>query len=496
MNSLLPSRLPRTSRSLRRLVDLPLRTRGTTHLVALLVLPLPAGPVRALALAKFEPARGCYIGAFVEKDDQVRGDYTAFERLTGKKHASYFTYVGYGRPFPAQWVRKVKAAAAAPHIALEPNEGLARVKDDAYLREWAQAAYRADCPIFLRFASEMNGAWSAYHGNPPLFRAKFRLVHDVMARFAPNVAMVWTPFATPQRNIPDYYPGDDYVDWVGVNIYSVYVHNGDPTRPAAHEDPVAFLRFIYDLYADRKPIQVSEFAATHFCRAVQRSTESFAVAKMKRFYQAIAEEFPRVKMINWFSFDSLRHGIADNDYSLTDNEAVLKTYRRLIASDYFLTSVAYDRDKYRLPQHPGEVSGPVLVAATSPRVPPPLPDVRPPAPTLGLTPEWTEADWVSLLSRVGGNATQTSGLRLIGIRPGQVVRGTVELRVALPPHVEAVYAVLEVDGRAVHATNIKPFRFTFAPERLVAGPHRARIIVTDRDGNDHPSRPVPFQTAK
>src|SRR4028119_981722 len=74
-------------------------------------------------LAKFEPAKGCYIGAFIERDDTVRGRIDEFEEITRKKHASYFTYVGYGCPFPGDWVAKVKATGAVPHIAMEPTIG-------------------------------------------------------------------------------------------------------------------------------------------------------------------------------------------------------------------------------------------------------------------------------------------------------------------------------------------------------------------------------------
>src|SRR5687767_9194495 len=55
-------------------------------------------------LAKFEPERGCYVGAFIELDHIVNGKIDEFEKLTQKKHASYFTYRGYGMPFPKEWV--------------------------------------------------------------------------------------------------------------------------------------------------------------------------------------------------------------------------------------------------------------------------------------------------------------------------------------------------------------------------------------------------------
>jgi hypothetical protein len=185
-------------------------------------------------------AKGCYIGAFIERDDTVRGRIDEFEEITRKKHASYFTYVGYGCPFPGDWVAKVKATGAVPQIAMEPNYGLDEVRDDAYLRAWARDAARTRVPIFLRWGSEMNGPWTKYGKDPKQYVEKFRLVTKVMREEAPNVAMVWTPFSEPTRTIASFYPGDDHVDWVGVNVYSVYVNNGDPLRPAWQRDPLDF----------------------------------------------------------------------------------------------------------------------------------------------------------------------------------------------------------------------------------------------------------------
>ena len=111
-------------------------------------------------LAKWEPRSGCYIGAFIEREPTLHGDISLFEALTKKKHASYFTYVGHGSPFPTEWVESVKAQKAAPQIAFEPNGGLDKVQDDEYLRKWARDAAKAQCPIFLRWASEMNGPWT------------------------------------------------------------------------------------------------------------------------------------------------------------------------------------------------------------------------------------------------------------------------------------------------------------------------------------------------
>ncbi len=299
-------------------------------------------------LAKFEPAKGCYIGAFIERDSNVKGNIANFEDATAKKHASYFTYVGYGRPFPLGWVRKVVRSGGAPNLAFEPNEGLDKVVDGPYLRHWARDAARAKVPIFLRWASEMNlmGARKRYGGTPDDYREKFALVSKIMKQEAPNVAMLWTPFAKPTTNINDYYPGDEWVDWVGVNIYSVYVHNGDRNQLAADEDPVDFLRFVYETYSSRKPIHISEYAATVECRGTGEQTVDFAIAKTKRLYDALRDEFPRVKSVNWFCLDTIKTGLANNDYSLLSNGRVLAMYRQLIANDHFLSQVYFDPNQW------------------------------------------------------------------------------------------------------------------------------------------------------
>jgi hypothetical protein len=297
--------------------------------------PVAAGE----ALGKFEPPTGCFLGAFVLRDVNIHASMTRWEELTGKGHASYLCYVGYGKPFPAAWVRDVRKIGAVPNIALEPNSGLGNVHDDHYLRGFARQAAESGGPIFMRFASEMNGPWTRYHGDPLRYRATFRLVSRVMREEAPNVAMVWTPYCTPLRPIPDYYPGDDAVDWVGINVYSVHHHDGDTNHPAHREDPAELIQPLYDLYADRKPIQISEYAATHFCTACGEYTADFAMDKMIRMYRSLPARFPRVKMIYWFSFDTASDHAAHNNYAVTDDPVIRDTYRRLVAPDYFLPRI-------------------------------------------------------------------------------------------------------------------------------------------------------------
>jgi len=440
-------------------------------------------PGVALALAKHEPESGCYIGAFVERDRPIQGDYGKFADVTRKKHASYITYVAYGRPFPTEWVSRVKAAGAAPHIAFEPNNGLKAVKDDAYLRQWARDAYAAQCPIFLRFASEMNGNWCAYHGDPKLYIRKFRLLHSIMAKEAPNVALVWTVFSTPRGNIPDYYPGDDFVDWVGINIYSVYVHDGDITRAAYKEDPIEFLQHIYMQYADRKPIQISEFAATHYCRASSKATVDFAIEKMNRLYGTVRAQFPRVKNINWFSYNTVAAGLADNNYSITETEPMLLAYREAIKDNYFLTSVPFDPEKFQvvkpaLPPLPPEIS---LESVEPPAIPP-----RP------VTPEQEQRDFEKIIGAHGAVVTSMSNISVRGLADNSSLSRAREVMVLVPRYINVRFIMFEVDGKTVGVTNRAPYTYILRRDRSDDGEHTFQVIVEERDGGKHVVGPIRF----
>lgn len=292
--------------------------------------------------AKNEPEKGIYLGSYVLQNDTIKFSMNVFNRISGKKHASYFKYVGYGRPFPHEWVEQVKSVGAVPHIAWEPNNGLEKVKDDKYMRDFAKAAGKANVPIFLRYASEMNGDWTHYSGKSKLYKEKWKLVYSVMKQEAPNVIMVWTVFTFPDYNIQPFYPGDEYVDWVGVNLYNVIYHNFNKSSRADHEDPLKLLDYVYNLYSYKKPIQISEYGVTHYTSADGKYYVDYAKEKLERLYGNLPSKYPRVKSIFYFDvnkIDKTPNGLRINNYLLTDNQEILKTYSRLIQDERYLSHV-------------------------------------------------------------------------------------------------------------------------------------------------------------
>ncbi len=388
----------------------------------------------ASELALLEPERGCYLGAYIDLENDVDADPLTFEQAMGKQHATYLHYVGYGRPFPTRWVKKVKALGAIPCLAWEPNSGLDQVKADSYLKNFALEAGALDTPLFLRFASEMNGPWTAYSGDPALYKRKFRLVSQAMRRFAPKVALVWTVSATPFDCQRLYYPGDEYVDWVGIDIYAVPPELGSAKESASAPDPRYYLDKFYRIWAKRKPIQVSEFAAAYRDSGSDKSAEAFACEAIRKLYNSLPMRYPRVKAIYYFSMNTIAHNRNTKNYSLLESAQVLDTYRSVIASEYFLS-------RY------GQVA-PVNFRR------------------LKEVPFGASKDSVSL-----SGCKPPEGPWLKGVREGAVLVGRNRLTAELGEPELPRYVIFYVDGQAALVTNRKPYTFSLDAADYSEGPH-------------------------
>ena len=298
--------------------------------------------------APLEPKTGAYIGAFIDRDDALQvifpGDNfqthrfpSEFESRVGRRLGSVFTYVKWGN-FPKKWLQMCKEQGVIPQIAWEPDN-LNDVKDDAYLRDCEAFLSDLQWPVWIRFAGEMNGDWTPYHGNPALYRQKFALVHRVLHGGSARVATVWCVNAIPLGNIDDYYPGDANCDWVGVNLYSAPFADNDRTREAFGQSPLSLLDPIYRQYSARKPIAICEYAASHQAKLDMKMRPDFAIEKMSLLYGALPLLYPRVKMISWFDANNLVHaepGRQLNNYRLTELPPIQNAFRDLTASPYYL----------------------------------------------------------------------------------------------------------------------------------------------------------------
>jgi hypothetical protein len=139
-------------------------------------------------------------------------------------------------PFPLTPLEKIRLHGAIPLFSWNSGAGgggdqakfgLAELRAgryDRYIRSFARSAKAWGWPFFLRFNWEMNGSWfpwgAGVNGNKPgEFVSSWRRVHRIFEEEgATNVTWVWCPFVG--RDLRQFYPGDRYVDWTGLDGYN------------------------------------------------------------------------------------------------------------------------------------------------------------------------------------------------------------------------------------------------------------------------------------
>ncbi len=278
-----------------------------------------------------EHAAPVLLGAYVSPDGRhwAESGVTALERRLGRGLAIDHRFKHWNDPFPTAADAWDHAHGRIPMITWEPDTtslgAIASGADDAGLRARAEAVARDRRPLLLRFAHEMNADWYPWdgvrvgapgtHDGPARYVAAWRHVHAVfVAAGATNVRWVWSPN---HRSIPAaawndaarYYPGDDVVDWVGVDGYDRL--SGRPATFASLFGPVL------STFAGHKPLMIAETA-----------TDRRDPARARRFVddvrRAIDTGTPRVDAVVWF--DTAKQG---HDWRIGGTDAPADAFRRL-----------------------------------------------------------------------------------------------------------------------------------------------------------------------
>src|SRR5262249_48553137 len=107
------------------------------------------------------------------------------------------------------------------------NRNIAGGAFDGYLRSWARAAKAWGKPFFLRPNHEMNGNWYPWgtgagnpnNNTPEEYVAAWKHLHALFdAEGVTNAVWVWCPNVG--LSMGEDYPGDGWVDWVGLDGYN------------------------------------------------------------------------------------------------------------------------------------------------------------------------------------------------------------------------------------------------------------------------------------
>lgn len=330
------------------------------------------------------PASGAYTGAFIAGDEEaVTEDNVSLENIEEfesgvGKHQAIIAFSSYWgeQSFPAEAIHIVSAHGSVPLIFWSPwdrpyleTKGPDRFRLDAilagrwddYIDRWADAAREHGGPLLVSFCNEMNGNWFPWSGSlygagekletpaggyagPELFKQTYRRVVDrVRARGAHNVQWVFhlnnfSEPVEPWNTFANYYPGKDYVDWMGLSVYGQQFPDGE------WKDFDSMLKPGYDELAKvdpDKPMMVTEWGVGEFPRRDNAKRSGGDKARwIAEAFETMRLEFPRIRAaIYWHERWQNSAGASAGFYSnlrVNSSPAALKAYREGIAVPFWL----------------------------------------------------------------------------------------------------------------------------------------------------------------
>jgi hypothetical protein len=187
----------------------------------------PAAPFDVSAL--LHPS-GRMLGVVDDKSSWQYDIVKTFGEQAGRAPDIREYYSSWGDDFDPEGATFLWQHGQLPMLALVPSDtALADIGggyDDAYVRQLAQQIASYHGPLALSFAGEMNGPWNSWgpnHAKAADFVAAWKHVHDVFHEAGvTNVVWTWSPHVVDTgttAKLRPYYPGDAYVDWVGLIGY-------------------------------------------------------------------------------------------------------------------------------------------------------------------------------------------------------------------------------------------------------------------------------------
>ncbi|MFA9424345.1 MAG: glycoside hydrolase family 26 protein [Sedimentibacter sp.] len=212
-------------------------------------------------------------------------------------------------------------------ITLDILEG----KYDDYLDKLALGFNEYDFPVLFRLNNEMNGEWVWYSAHrvgkdTDLFIACWRYIYDrFKEKGVDNLIFIWNPN---ELSFPDfsynnylcYYPGNEYVDVVGLTAYNTgNYYNGETWRSFSE----AYDHFYFD-YAKRfkQPMMITEFSCA--------STGGEKSLWYDNMFASI-NNYPRIKLAvlwNGQDYDLSKMGkTVSRNYRIDLEEAVINSIR-------------------------------------------------------------------------------------------------------------------------------------------------------------------------
>jgi hypothetical protein len=262
--------------------------------------------------------RHLIVGVFEPDDPGSYWQVRDFARRIGREPGLVVYYSNWGAPFAAGFARDVRRHGGRPLVQIDPRgvslTAIADGAEDDYLREYAEQLRAYHHPVIISFGQEMNGdwyPWGAGHVSARVFIAAWRhMVTLLRALGATNAIWLWDVNCDYRGSLPirDWWPGQSYVDWVGLDAY--YETPQATFSSIAAPTIVAIRRFT------RAPIILAE-------TAVGPDTHNVP-AKIRNLFAGVVGD--HLLGLVWFD-QAQSNGIRHQDWRLENNPAAMLTFR-------------------------------------------------------------------------------------------------------------------------------------------------------------------------
>jgi beta-mannanase len=321
---------------------------------------------------ELEP-RAAWLGAWVKPADSFskaasQKAVLQLESKINRRLAIDHTYVPWGRQLgwrPA-WDISMGRIPLITIGAEGDTDEVATGRHDVYLRTLSEAVRKLGRPVFMRYGHRMDASDNReWVHSPSSFIAAWRHVHDVFADLP--VSWAWTPTADAfgGGQADQWYPGDQYVDWIGADGFNGY---GCGVTTAWRELADIFGDFYAWGKGRDKPLMIAETGSTEDPADPGRKGRWFDNAT-----RTLATRMPNVEAVVYF------HAAKRCEWRADSSPESLAGFRRMANDPHFQTMPVPPT-----PTPPTSTTRPTPTSTTVPPTPTTTPPPQPGPP--GLSP--------------------------------------------------------------------------------------------------------------
>ncbi|WP_069998153.1 glycosyl hydrolase [Cellulosilyticum sp. I15G10I2] len=281
-----------------------------------------------IKLGLYEPEEGVYLGAYVEKNKNIEGDITTFEKIVGQRQTFKVFQYTMGEGLSSQEILKCMAQRKVPYIKLLLGNdfdltSLYRMISDI------NASYSV--PIFIELFP-----LTSKISQPIVYKETFQRAHEIIHKYLDDAVIVWSVDSSRLYDMPLYYPGEELVDWVGINIYIPRYKDKLPYESTYIED----IDFWYKNFQKSKPMMISGLAISHFSTIDHTYTLNDAQNKLHVIYNKVLSLYPRIKSVLYIDVDMgevVKNGA--DDYRITSQKQLTEYMKQAFKNDIFLDEI-------------------------------------------------------------------------------------------------------------------------------------------------------------